>query len=274
MTDKNIFNIEVRLLLEAIYLKYNYDFKHYGLASIHRRLAIALSRYNIKSVSALQEKVLREPEFFSAILQYLTISTTEMFRDPAYFKAFREKVVPHLKSYPSLKFWIAGCSTGEEVYSFAILLKEVDLYERTMIYATDINPVSLAKSKEGIYRSEDIKKHTVNYQKSGGKKSLSDYYTAKYSVVAIDPALKANIVFADHSLSTDHVFSEMQFISCRNVLIYFDKELQNRAIGLFHESLCRQGFLGIGEKESLRFSNLADSFQPWAKDEKIYRKIS
>jgi chemotaxis protein methyltransferase CheR len=273
-SEKNlIFDIEVKLFIEAVFMKYKYDFRQYSLASVKRRISSALIVHNLATVSALQEKVLHEPEFFTAILQFMTISTTEMFRDPAYFKAFREKVIPYLKSYPSIKIWVAGCSSGEEAYSFAIIFKEEGLFDRVMIYATDINPVILEKAKAGIYRLDDMKKNSINYQQAGGKASLSDYYTANYSAVAIDNGLKKNIVFADHSLATDSVFSEMQFISCRNVLIYFDKELQNRAITLFHDSLSMKGFLGIGSKESLKFSKMETSFEGWSINDRIYRKL-
>ena len=274
MPEKNtIFDIEVKLFIEAVFMKYKYDFRQYGLASIKRRLSSALIAHDIKTVSALQEKILYEPAFFSAILQYMTISTTEMFRDPNYFKAFREKVLPYLKSYPSIKIWVAGCSSGEEAYSFAIIFKEAGLLDRVMIYATDINPVILDKARMGVYRLEDMKKNSLNYQQSGGSASLADYYTANYNAAAIDNSLKKNIIFADHSLATDAVFSEMQFVSCRNVLIYFDKELQNRAIELFHDSLSMKGFLGIGSKESLKFSKCESSFESWSLSDRIYRKL-
>lgn len=274
MTEKSaIFDIEVKLFIEAVFMKYKYDFRQYSLASVKRRLSSALIAHELKTISALQEKVLYEPDFFAAILQYMTISTTEMFRDPSYFKAFREKVIPYLKSYPSIKIWVAGCSSGEEAYSFAIIFKEAGLLERVMIYATDINPVILEKAKLGVYKLDDMKKNSINYQQFGGSASLSDYYDANYNAVAIDPALKKCIIFADHSLATDAVFSEMQFISCRNVMIYFDKELQNRAIGLFHDSLSIKGFLGIGSKESLKFSKHESKFETWSLPDRIYRKL-
>lgn len=273
MDDNQVFDIEVKLFIEAVFMKYKYDFRQYSLASVKRRLSNALITHNIKTVSALQEKILHEPEFFTTILQHMTISTTEMFRDPSYFKAFREKVIPYLRSYPSIKIWVAGCSTGEEAYSFAIIFKEEGLLERVMIYATDINPLSLEKAQQGIYRLEDIKKFSANYEESGGVKSLSEYYMADYNAAIINSDLKKNIIFADHSLATDSVFSEMQFVSCRNVLIYFEKKLQNRAINLFHDSLSLKGFLGIGSKETLKFSSHTDNFESWATNERIYRKL-
>jgi chemotaxis protein methyltransferase CheR len=268
----NDFEIEVKSLLEAIFLKYNYDFREYAMASVHRRIRHAVQQLNVRSVSELQDRVIHEASFFSRLLNYLTIPTSEMFRDPAYFKKIREEVVPVISTYPSLKVWIAGCSTGEEVYSFAILFREVGLSSRTMFYATDINPLSLKRAEEGIFPVEQLKKYTQNYQEAGGTSSFSDYYTADYGAAVLDRSLKENIVFADHSLATDSVFSETHLISCRNVLIYFDRQLQNRAFGLFSESLIRRGFLGIGSKETIRFSSYEKEFEVFYRDERLYRK--
>ena len=207
------------------------------------------------------------------LLQYLTIPVSEMFRDPEHFLAIRQEVVPVLKTYPSLKIWIAGCSTGEEVYSMAILLREEGLLDRTIIYATDINPRSLDKAKQGIFSMESIRGYTSNYQKAGGQRSFADYYTAAYDHAIFDKSLCENVTFADHSLATDSVFSETNLISCRNVLIYFNKNLQNRAFGLFHESLCHRGFLMLGSKETLDFSDYSKAFAPVFKQERIYRKL-
>ena len=273
MKELEVNDNELKLLVEGIFLRYNYDFRHYSMASIRRRIANALIRFRIPTVSSLLERVLREPDFFSSMLQYLTISTTEMFRDPKYFESLRERVFPHLTTYPSLKFWIAGCSTGEEVYSFAILLDEANLLERSLIYATDINPVSLRTAQLGIYGVEQMKKYTLNYQKSGGTRAFSDYYSSAYDAAEMLPHLKKNLVFADHSLATDSVFCEVQMVSCRNVLIYFDRALQDRAIDLFCGSLSHRGFLGLGEKESLRFSTSASEFEAFHAEEKIYRRI-
>ncbi|MNP26087.1 Chemotaxis protein methyltransferase [compost metagenome] len=206
------------------------------------------------------------------LLQYLTIPVSEMFRDPEHFLAIRRDVVPLLKTYPSIKVWIAGCSTGEEVYSMAILLREEGLLERTIIYATDINPRSLEKARQGIYPMENVRGFTANYQKAGGLCSFADYYTAAYGNAMFDSSLRENVTFADHSLATDSVFSETQLISCRNVLIYFNKKLQERALGLFHESLCRRGFLVLGSKETLDFSAYSAQFTTLARQERIYRK--
>ncbi|MCU1729443.1 protein-glutamate O-methyltransferase CheR [Pseudomonas sp. 7P_10.2_Bac1] len=266
-------DIELRLLIEAIYLKYSYDFRDYSGASIKRRVQHALRQFDCKTISALQERVLHDPAAFMQLLQLLTIPVSEMFRDPEHFLAIRQEVVPILKTYPSLKIWIAGCSTGEEVYSMAILLREEGLLDRTIIYATDINPRSLEKAKQGIFSLENIRAYTHNYQKSGGQRSFADYYTAAYDFAIFDKSLRENVTFADHSLATDSVFSETNLISCRNVLIYFNKKLQNRAFGLFSESLCHRGFLMLGSKETLDFSEYSNQFSPLLKQERIYRKL-
>jgi len=266
--------IELRLLMEAIYLKYSYDFRNYTLASQKRRVLHALAQLGLPSISALQEKVLRDPGLFGRLLQYLTIPVSEMFRDPGYFLALRQHVVPILHTYPSVKVWVAGCSTGEEVFSLAILLREEGLLSRTQIYATDINPDSLEKARQGIFPIESIRGYTANYQRAGGRNSFSDYYTAAYEAARFDPSLCADVIFADHSLATDSVFAETQLVSCRNVLIYFNRELQDRALGLFHESLCHRGFLGLGAKESIDFSSYSERFDAHAKPERIYRKAT
>lgn len=266
------FDIEMQLLVDAIYLKYHYDFRTYAGASMRRRLALARTHFDCATLSQLQERVLHEPTLFPRLLDFLTVQVSEMFRDPGYFKAMRESVVPLLRTYPSLKVWIAGCSTGEEAYSFAILLREEGLLERTIIYATDINPQALKLAEAGIYAIERIAGFTDNHRRSGARTSLSDYYTAAYGRAVFDKSLKRHIVFSDHSLATDSVFAEMQLVSCRNVLIYFNRGLQDRAVGLFADSLCRKGFLGIGAKETLRFGAHAEQFDEFVASEKIYQK--
>lgn len=265
--------IELPLLMEAIYLKYSYDFRDYSGASQKRRVLHALTQLNCPTVSALQARVLHDPTMFHQLLQYLTIPVSEMFRDPTFFLALRQQVVPVLRTYPSLKVWIAGCSTGEEVYSLAILLKEEGLLDRTLIYATDINPASLDKARQGIFPLGSIQGHTANYQKAGGQRSFSDYYTAAYNAAIFDKSLRENVTFADHSLATDSVFSETQLVLCRNVLIYFNKKLQDRALGLFHDSLGRRGFLGLGSKESIDFSAYGERFDAVDKSERLFRKL-
>ncbi len=266
------FEIELHLLIEAIYQKYHYDFRQYAQASLKRRLTAALGRFDCRTLSQLQDKVLREPHTFSLLIDFLTIPVSEMFRDPPYFRSLREHVVPLLRTYPSLKVWVAGCSTGEEVYSLAILLREEGLLKRTLIYATDINPHSLQKAQAGVYEMERVAGFSENHRKSGARSSLSDYYTAAYGRVVLDKSLRQHIVFSDHSLATDSAFAEVQLVSCRNVLIYFNRELQDRAIGLFREALCRKGFLGIGSKESLRFTVHASAFDELVPQDRIFQK--
>jgi chemotaxis protein methyltransferase CheR len=266
-------DIELRMLIEAVYSRYNYDFRDYTSASQKRRVLHALRAMNCDSISALQARVLHDPAAFSQLLQYLTIPVTEMFRDPSLFAALREQVIPFLKTYPSLKIWIAGCSTGQEVYSMAILLREEGLLERAILYATDINAESLEVARRGVFPLEQMQLYTENYQNAGGKRAFSDYYTAAYGGALFDKSLLENVTFADHSLSTDSVFSETHLISCRNVMIYFNKRLQDRVFGLFHESLCHRGFLALGSKESIDFSSYAGQFEPLVKRERLYRKL-
>ena len=265
-------DIELRLLIDAIYLKYHYDFRGYAAASLKRRLMHAPSRFGCETLSQLQDKVLHEPAIFPTLLSLLTVPVSEMFRDPSYFLSLRATVVPLLRTYPSLKIWVAGCSTGEEVYSLAILLREEGLLERTLIYATDINPQTLQTAAAGVYALDRIAGFTENHHRAGGRASLSDYYTAAYGRAVFDKSFRQHIVFSDHSLATDSVFAEVQFVSCRNVLIYFNRELQDRAVGLFHDALCRKGFLGIGMKEALRFSSHAQSFTSVVYEDRIFQK--
>jgi len=272
MSNQDSGTIELKLLMEAIYLKYSYDFRDYSGASQKRRVLHALMQMDCASISALQERVLHDPDAFMQLLQFLTIPTSEMFRDPGYFLALREHVVPHLHTYPSLKIWIAGCSTGEEVYSMAIMLKEEGLLDRSIIYATDINPHSLDRARKGVFPLERMRAYTASYQQAGGRGAFSDYFTAAYDSALFDRSLIENVSFADHSLATDSVFSETQLVCCRNVLIYFNRKLQDRALGLFRESLCHRGFLGLGSKESIDFSSYADAFEPLVRPERIYRK--
>jgi len=265
-------DIEIRLLLEAIVQHYHYDFRDYSMASIKRRLKQARTHFECDSFSQLQHRVLHEPAVFSSLLSFLTVQVSELFRDPAYYRAIRELVVPHLRTYPSLKVWVAGCSSGEELYSLAILFREEGLEDRTLFYGTDINPEALRRAEAGVYELDRIPQFTENHRLAGGKSSLSDYYTAAYGSAVLDKTLRRRAVFSDHSLASDQVFAEVQLVSCRNVLIYFDRDLQDRAIALFDGSLARKGFLGLGSKESLRFSKHAAAFTEFARIEKIYQK--
>jgi chemotaxis protein methyltransferase CheR len=269
---QQLFDLELRLLMEAIYTRYSHDFREYSGASQKRRVLHAMQTLGCDSVSALQGLVLHDAQAFAQLLEMLTIPFTEMFREPDFFLALRRQVVPVLHTYPSLKIWVAGCASGEEVYSLAILLHEEGLLERSIIYATDINPAALERARQGIFPLSELQQYTRNYQAAGGTAGFSQYYTAAYDAARFDRELVKRVTFADHSLATDHVFSETQLICCRNVLIYFNRKLQDRAIGLFAQSLCHRGFLGIGSKESLDFSAHADTFEPVALRQRLFRK--
>lgn len=266
------FDIELPLLLEAIYRKYHHDFRGYSAPSLRRRLRRAMGELGCESLSDLQHLVLRDSGAFRGLLSYLTVQVSEMFRDPACYLALRRHVVPLLRTYPSLKIWVAGCATGEEAYSLAILLREEGLLERSLIYATDISERALHRARAGIYDLDRIAGFSAAYLEAGGCGSLADYYTAGYGSAVLDRSLRRSMVFADHSLATDGVFAEVQLVSCRNVLIYFDRELQDRAIGLFHDALCRRGFLCLGARETLRFSRHAGAFEVVEGGEKVFRR--
>jgi chemotaxis protein methyltransferase CheR len=265
--------IEIELLLEGIYRQYGFDFRAYAYASVRRRLWKRIEAEGVGTVSALQEKVLHEPEMMEKLLLDLSINVTAMFRDPDFYVAFRRHVVPILRTYPFIRLWHAGCATGEEVYSMAILLTEEGLYERSRIYATDINEVVLKKAKEGIFPIDRMQEYTENYIAAGGTRAFSDYYVAKYDGALFSPILTKNVVFSQHNLVTDHSFSEFNVILCRNVLIYFDKSLQARVLKLFYESLPMFGILALGSKESLRFSPREDGYEQLSGPQKIYRKV-
>lgn len=263
---------QLQALMDAIYQRYSYDFRDYSAPSQRRRLNHALGRLHCSTLDELQRKVLKDAGAFGQLLQMLTVPVTEMFRDPAFFLALREQVVPVLKTYPSPKIWVAGCCTGEEALSLAIILHEEGLLERSLIYATDINPVVLDKARLGVYPLLSMQDYGANYTAAGGLGSLDEYYTVEHATARFDSRLLDRINFADHSLATDSVFAEVHLVSCRNVLIYFERNLQNRALGLFRESLCHRGFLGLGSKESLRFSAHTDAFDDFVLQDRIYRK--
>ena len=270
--DPELERIEVELLLEGVYRHYGFDFRSYAYASIRRRLWKRIEAEGLETVSALQARVLHEPPLMERLLLDLSINVTAMFRDPGFYRAFREHVVPILRTYPFIRIWHAGCATGEEVYSMAILLHEEGLYERCRIYATDINEVVLQKAKEGIFPLDRMQEYTENYIAAGGKRAFSDYYLAKYGGALFDDSLTKNVVFSLHNLVTDRSFAEFNVILCRNVLIYFDKSLQARVHGLFYDSLAMFGVLALGSKESLRFSPHEESYDQINGPEKIYRK--
>jgi chemotaxis protein methyltransferase CheR len=265
-------NIEIGLLLDAVYQRYGYDFRNYTKASIKRRLRHHLSKSGLPNFSAMQHLLIYDDTFFKSLLLDLTVNVTEMFRDPSFYRSLRKNVIPILRTYPNIKIWHAGCSTGEEVYSMAILLEEEGLLDKAQIYATDIDDKVLETAKEGIYPVDRIKAYTENYQKAEGKKSFSDYYRAGYDAAIIKKTLKKNIVFTSHNLVTDSVFGEFHLIICRNVLIYFNKALQNHVLKLFEQSLIRRGILALGSKETVQFSTSEKVFSEFDKDEKIFQK--
>lgn len=270
--DKEIEDLEITLLLEGMFKRYGYDFRDYSLAHLRRRLRHRLGASGLPDLGAMLHRMLHERSFFELLLRDLSINVTEMFRDPEIYLRIRNEVVPRLKTWPFVKIWHAGCATGEEIYSMAILLHEEGLLERCQIYATDFNQIALKKAKEGIYALDQVRQFTANYQKSGGRESFSDYYTADDDAVILKNWLKKKIVFADHNLVTDSVFSEVQLVVCRNVLIYFNRDLQKRIFQTFYESLCPGGFLWLGSKESLRLTDQTGRFEPLLAEEKIYKK--
>jgi len=265
--------IEIDLLLQAIYIKYGYDFRDYAGASIKRRILKRLSSSGLGSVSEMQHRLLNDSYFFKQLLLDLSINVTEMYRDPSFYQTFREHVIPNLKTLSHVKLWHAGCATGEEVYSLAIMFQEEDLNEKTQVYATDINETVLRKAKEGIFPEDKIINSEQNYKKAKGSKQLSDYYFKKYSHVTMRNSLKKNVLFADHNLATDESFGEMNVILCRNVLIYFNQKLQDRVIGIFNESLVEGGYLCLGTKETISFTSYGNQFKEIDKEVKIYQKI-
>jgi chemotaxis protein methyltransferase CheR len=265
--------IEIELLLEGIFRHYGFDFRSYAYASIRRRLWKRIEEEGLSSVSALQERVLHEPALMEKLLLDLSINVTAMFRDPSFYVTFREQVVPLLRTYPFIRIWHAGCSTGEEVYSMAMLLREEGLYDRSRIYATDINEVVLQRAKAGIFPLERMQEYTENYMRAGGKRSFSEYYTAKYGGALFDQSLTKNVVFSQHNLVTDRSFSEFNVILCRNVLIYFDKTLQSKVHSLFYDSLAMFGVLVLGSKETLRFMAHEECYEQMAPPEKVFRKV-
>jgi len=264
--------IELRLLLEAIFLQYGYDFRNYSMAHVKRRAEHRLTLSGLASLSQLQHAVLHDQVMFQTFLQDLSINVSEMFRDPPFYQALRNEILPMLETYPSFKIWHAGCSAGQEVYSMAILLHEAGMRERGQIYATDFNRAILEQAREAAFPLAQLKDYTAKYQQAGGENSFADYYTANDERAVLRPFLKERTFFSEHNLVTDGVFGAMHLIVCRNVLIYFDRDLQDRVVGLFVDSLCPGGFLCLGSKESLKFSIHMDKFEVVREKEKIYRK--
>lgn len=274
MRAEEIEEIEVALLLDAIHKCYGYDFRNYAQASLKRRIRSFASLSNHDSISAMIAPLLQDASFAARLIYGLSVTVSEMFRDPEFFRVLRQQVIPYLKTYPFVRLWHAGCATGEEVYSLAIVLQEENIYSRTTIFATDFNERALNKAREGIYPLERMKEYTENYQRCGGTGSFPQYFRTGYDAAILDAGLKRNITFANHNLVTDGVFSEMHLIVCRNVLIYFDKSLQNRVLQTFRDSLVYGGLLALGSKESLHFTQVADEFKAWNGKWKIYQKTS
>jgi chemotaxis protein methyltransferase CheR len=266
--------LEIELLLEGVFRHYGFDFRSYAYASLRRRLwkRIEGEEGGLRTISDLQARVLHDPAAMERLLLGLSVTVTAMFRDPSFYKKFRKKVVPLLRTYPFIRIWHAGCSTGEEVFSMAILLEEEGLYDRARLYATDVNEVVVQQAKQGIFPLERMQEYTENYIKAGGRRSFSEYYTAKYDGALFSPSLARNVVFSPHNLVTDRSFSEFHVIICRNVLIYFDLSLQNRVHQLFYESLVMFGVLALGAMESLKFSQFEPHYEMLSPTEKLFRK--
>jgi chemotaxis protein methyltransferase CheR len=266
--------IEIALLLEAVYRRYGFDFREYAPASLKRRLWRRMNTEGLSTLTQLHDRLLHDPPCMERLLLDLSINVTAMFRDPSFYVAFRREIVPALRTYPFTRIWCAGCSTGEEVYSLAIVLQEEGLYDRTRIYATDINEQVLEAARTGVFPLGKMKEYAQNYKRSGGTAELSDYYVAAYGGARFSRTLTENVVFAQHNLVSDGVFNEFNVIVCRNVMIYFDKALQNRVHQLFYNSLDVFGVLALGHKESVAFTRLAGSYEVVDAAERIYRKIT
>ena len=271
--DPALERLEIELLIEAVHRHYGFDFRGYAYASLRRRVWKRIHAEGLGTVSALQAAVLHEPPVLDRLMDDLSVNVTAMFRDPGFFAAFRREVVPVLRTHPFVRIWHAGCATGEEVYSMAILLEEEGLYDRARLYATDMNERVLRQARAGIFPLERMREYTENYLRAGGAREFSAYYTAGYDGARFSPALLRNVVFAQHNLVTDRSFSEFHAVLCRNVLIYFDKGLQARVHRLFYDSLAMFGVLALGNRETLRFSPHEECYEALAPAEKIYRKV-
>lgn len=265
--------LEIQLLLEGMFRHYGFDFRNYASASLKRRIWNAVRSEKVKTISGLLEKILHEPHSLERFLLGLSVNVTTMFRDPSFYVALRQTVLPLLKTYPFIRIWHAGCSTGEEVYSMAILLQEEGLYHRCRIYATDMNEAVLKQAKAGIFPLDLMQNYTHYYLQAGGKKSFSEYYTAAYGHAIFRNSLRENIVFSQHNLATDGSFNEFNLIFCRNVLIYFNPVLQERVHKLLYESLCSFGILCLGRQESLKLTPYEKLYEELDGSEKLYRRI-
>jgi len=273
-TPSDLQDVEVELLLEGVFRVYGFDYRQYSRASIKRRLLELLKAEKLETISAFQDRILHDRACLNRLVLGLSVHATAMFRDPSFHMTFRRQVVPLLKTYPTVQLWVAGCSTGEEIYSLAILLEEEQLYQRSRIYATDISEAVLRKAKEGIFPLSAMRDYTHNYQRSGGRRDFSDYYTAKYDNVIFSTRLKDHLVVSEHNLATDGSFNEFQVILCRNVMIYFNRELQARVHNLLYDSLIMFGVFGLGNKESLKFTPRAAAFERLNEKDKLFRKVA
>jgi chemotaxis protein methyltransferase CheR len=271
--NDDVEEIELDLLLEGIYRQYGADFRKYARASLRRRMWNMIREEGLGTISGLQAKVLHDPEAMRRLLRHLSVSVTTMFRDPSFFRSFREKVVPHLRTVPFVRIWAAGCSTGEEVYSLAIVLHEEKLYERCRIYATDMNTEVVERAKSGIFPASQMQEYTQNYLAAGGRAPFSEYYTAQYERAIFKQWLRQNVVFAQHNLAVDGSFNEFNVVICRNVMIYFNTELQARVHELVLQSLRRGGFLCLGRRESLRGCPTPDVYETVDEKERIFRRV-
>jgi chemotaxis protein methyltransferase CheR len=272
MDESDIEQIEINLLLDAVLQRYGYDFRNYARASIERRVRSLCQRGGCRYLSEILPELLRDTSFLEKIIKEFSVTVTDMFRDPFVYQRIREQVVPMLKTYPYIKVWIAGCATGKEAYSVAILLMEEGLYDRAVIYGTDFNDIALEQSKKGVYSPERMETFCANYQQAGGRAALTDYFTLSKAGCTVKDEVKKNITFANHNLVTDHVFGEMHLILCRNVLIYFNKILQRRVLNIFRDSLVFDGFFCLGSTESLRFSGLEKEMKVIDEKARIYQK--
>jgi chemotaxis protein methyltransferase CheR len=267
-------DIEISLLLDGLYRVHGFDFRDYSRASIKRRILELLRAENLETISAYQARILHDHACLERFLLGVSVHATSMFRDPSFYLTFRKRVVPLLRTYPTVQIWIAGCSTGEEVYSLAILLEEERLYGKCRIYATDISQSVLRRARDGIFPLAAMRDYTNNYHRAGGVHEFSDYYTAQYDSVIFSSALRKNVVFSEHNLATDGSFNEFQVILCRNVMIYFNKDLQARVHNLLYDSLSMFGVFGLGNKESLKFTPRAAFYEHLNDNDKLYRKVA
>ena len=270
--DRTLLSLEVELLLQGFAQRYGYDFRNYARASLTRRIRRAVQAERLSSISALLERLLHDPEAAMRFVSSISVHTTAMFRDPEVYRALRDEVIPILRTYPFVRIWHVGCSSGEEVYSLAILLEEQGLYERCRIYATDISDVILERARQGVFQLRHMREYTQSYQRSGGSRDFSAYYTADHESAVLRQSLRRNIIFSQHNLVCDSAFNEFQLIMCRNVMLYFDDTLRNRALDLFHGSLSSFGLLVIGKKEALRYSPYHDRYQELGEGLRIYRR--